>query len=344
MKDILSFRKFLRMTLSRSVLRLNLLVVGLLSLGTLGYMIIERWSVIDSLYMVVITLTTVGFGEVQPLSPAGRLFTIILMLFGIGVLAYAFRTFFEYIFTSDFAGTIRRRRVIQEIDKLDNHIIICGYGRVGKSAVDSLKDSGRALVVIEVIEELAQAAREDGMLVIEGDATKDEILMQSGIERAWGLIVCTGEDSLNLFIVLSSRSLNKDLYIVVRGIDAENEGKMRRAGADRVVSPYQIGGKHMANIIIRPHVTDFFDVVTLEGGIELWIEELRIERGSPLISQTVGDADVRRRTGVTLVALLPSSGGDALIPDAQTVLNMGDELIVLGTREQLAKLEELTGS
>ncbi|MEM7335442.1 MAG: potassium channel protein [Chloroflexota bacterium] len=332
------------MKLSRQVIRLSILIFIILFLGTLGYMLIEGWTLIDSLYMVVITMTTVGFGEVQPLSQAGRLFTIALMFSGIGVVAYVFSSFFEYIFTGDFAGTLRRRRVSQEIDKLDNHIVICGYGRVGRSAVSSLKESGRKIVVIEVKDNLVQAAREDGLLVLEGDATHDEVLIQAGIERAWGLIVCTGQDSLNLFIVLSARSLNKDLYIVVRGIDAENEGKMRRAGADRVVSPYQIGGKHMANIIIRPHVTDFFDVVTLEGGIELWIEELHIEKDSELIGQTVVDADIRKRTGVTLVALIPSSGGDALIPDATTILNFRDELIVLGTRDQLAKLEELTGS
>lgn len=332
------------MKLPRIILKLLAAISTLLIGGTVGYRLIEGWTWIDSLYMVVITMTTVGFGEVQPLSPAGRLFTIGLMLVGISVLAYGFSTILEYVLTADLAGTIRRRRVSQEIEKLQNHIVICGYGRVGRSAVESLRDSGRKLVVIEIKEDLAQLAREDGLLVVAGDATRDEVLIQSGVERAWGLIVCTGQDSLNLFIVLSSRSLNKDLYIVARGIDAENEGKMRRAGADRVVSPYQIGGKHMANIIVRPHVTDFFDVVTLEGGIELWIEELRIEEGSSLIGQTVGQADVRKQTGVTLVALIPHSGDDALIPHAQTMLNLRDELIVLGTREQLARLEELTNS
>lgn len=332
------------MKLPQTVFKLVAATVALMVVGTVGYRVIEGWSYIDSLYMVVITMTTVGFGEVQPLSPTGRLFTIGLMLFGIGVVAYAFGNFFEYVLTADLAGTLRRRRVSQEIEKLSNHIVICGYGRVGKSAVESLQESGRKLVIIELKEALIQAAKEDGLLVVEGDATRDETLIQSGIERAWGLIVCTGQDSLNLFIVLSSRSLNKNLYIVARGIDAENEGKMRRAGADRVVSPYQIGGKHMANIIVRPHVTDFFDVVTLGGGIELWIEELKIEEGSTLIGQTVGQADVRKLTGVTLVALIPSTGEDALIPHAQTMLNLRDELIVLGTREQLAKLEKLTNS
>lgn len=326
----------------RNIFKLIFLIVTLFAFGTVGYMIIEGWSLIDALYMVVITMTTVGFGEVNPLSSNGRLFTIGLMLFGIGVLAYGISTFVEYIVTADLAGTLRRRRVSREIDKLENHIVVCGYGRVGRSAVSSLNESGRPMVIVELDEKLIQAAQEENILVVEGDATRDEVLLRAGIERAWGLIVCTGQDSLNLFIVLSSRALNKDLYIVARTIEAENEGKMRRAGADRVVSPYQIGGKHMANIIVRPHVTDFFDVVTLGGGIELWIEELQIMPGSPLVGQTVGEADVRKQTGVTLVALIPHSGEDALIPHAQTRLDARDELIVLGTREQLADLEKLT--
>lgn len=335
---------FSEMQIPKIVLRVVMATLVLLVFGTYGYMLLEGWSFIDSLYMVAITMTTVGFGEVQPLSANGRLFTIGIMLLGVGVFAYGFGTFFEYVLTADVADTLRRRRVLREIEKLKNHIIVCGYGRVGKSAVASLRKSGRDIVIIEIDEKLIQLAKEEGLLVVEGDASRDDVLTEAGILRAWGTIICTGEDSLNLFIVLSARSLNKSLYIVSRSVDAENEKKMRRVGADRVVSPYQIGGKHMANIIIRPHVTDFFDVVTLEGGIELWIEELKIELGSPLIGKTVGEANVRQQTGVTLVALLPHTGEDALIPQANTLLHANDELIVLGTREQLAKLERLTGS
>lgn len=335
---------FIEFNIPRVVLRVVLASTILFIVGTVGYMVIEGWNWIDSLYMVAITMTTVGFGEVEPLSQNGRLFTIGLMLFGISVVAYSFSTFFEYILTADVGETLRRRRVSREIEKLQNHIIVCGYGRVGKSAIATLKESNRDIVIIEIDENHIQIAREEGFLVVEGDASRDEILLQAGIERAWGIIICAGQDSLNLFIVLSARSLNKSLYIVARSVDAENEKKMRRVGADRVVSPYQIGGKHMANIIIRPHVTDFFDVVTLEGGIELWIEELQIKEESPLIGQTVGEANVRHKTGVTLVALLPHTGENALIPDAQTILHANDELIVLGTREQLAELEQLTGS
>lgn len=329
------------MNFRKRVLPLVMLPLILLAVGTVGYVLIEGWSVIDAFYMAAITMTTVGFGEVQPLSSNGRIFTVGLILSGVGVVAYGFSTLLEYILTVDVADRIRRRRVSKEIAKLNNHVIICGYGRVGRSAVTSLFKSPQRIVVIEQNEQLVQEIAERNMLVVEGDASRDETLLQAGIERALGLIVCTGNDSLNLFIVLSARALNSNLYIVARSIDAENEPKMRRAGADRVVSPYQIGGKHMANIILRPHVTDFFDVVTLDGGIELWVEEIKIESGSPFIGKTVGQADVRRQTGVTLVALLPHTGGAAIIPNASTALSAGDELIVLGTREQLAELENM---
>ena len=229
----------------------------------------------------------------------------------------------------------------REIEKLRDHVIVCGYGRVGQSAATGLKNGTRPVVVIDKSSERLADANADGLTIIEGDASHDETLMQAGIERAWGIIICTGEDSLNLFIVLSARSLNPDLFIVTRSIDSENEPKMRRAGANRVVSPYQIGGKHMANIMTRPHVTDFFDVVTLDGGIELWVEELVIPQDSPMVGQTVGEADIRRRTGVTLVALLRDGGEQSIMPDAKTRMEVGDQLIVLGIREQLAALERL---
>ncbi|KAA3664823.1 MAG: TrkA family potassium uptake protein [Chloroflexi bacterium] len=288
-------------------------------------------------------MTTVGFGEVRPLSSNGRLFTIIIIMIGVGVVAYGFSTLLEYVLTADLAETFRRRRMSREIEKLEGHVIVCGYGRVGNSAVEGLKNSNRAVVVVDKeAEKSISGEREGTVFFVEGDASSDEKLIQAGIERAWGIVVCTGEDSLNLFIVLSARSLNPDLYIVTRSINAENERKMRRAGANRVVSPYHIGGKHMANIVIRPHVTDFFDVVTLDGGIELWVEEIVIQKGSQLVGQSVGVADVRRRTGVTLVALLRRAGDAAFMPDADTCMEVGDQLIVLGTREQLAALERLT--
>jgi len=326
----------------KTIIILILAPVLLFLIGITGYMLLEGWNAMEAFYMTAITLTTVGFGEVRPLSDSGRLFTVFLILLGAGSLAYGFSTGIEYLVTVNVTGQFRKRRMMKTIEKLKDHVIVCGYGRVGISAIESLASSQREIVVIERDPQKLEALLDTDLLVVEGDATKDEVLLQAGIDRAWGLIVCTGDDSLNLFIVLSARAISSDLFIVTRSVNAENESKMRRAGANRVVSPYQIGGKHMANIMIRPHVTDFFDVVTLDGGMELWVEELVINPGSTLVGKTVGKADIRRRTGVTLVALLRRDDKAALMPDAETTLAAGDELIVLGTREQLARLESLT--
>lgn len=330
---MLNFRRRLLLILSIPLL--------LFAVGTVGYMLIEGWGFVDAFYMTTISLTTVGFGEVRPLSALGRMFTVFLLLAGVSTVAYGLTTAVELLVAGDFVKQLRRVRMDREIGRMRSHVIVCGYGRVGKSAAASLKDSKRDVVIIESDVARTEEAMHDGFTIVEGDATRDEVLRDAGIDRAWGVIVTSGNDSVNLFIVLSARSMNADLYIVARSVDVENEPKMRRAGADRVVSPYQIGGKHMANIIVRPHVTDFFDVVTLDGGIELWVEEVGISASSVLVGKTVGDADVRRRTGVTLVALLRHTGGAAVMPDASTRLEAGDNLIVLGTREQLAALEEL---
>lgn len=329
-------------SINRRLLTIIFFVFTLLALGTGGYMTIEGWNFNDALYMTTITLTTVGYSEVHPLSASGQIFTIFLIILGVSVIAYSVSILGEYIFSTSFSGELKRRQTKRMIKKMHNHIIICGYGRVGRSAAPTLHDNSRDVVIIDNDPELVVRAQADGFATIQGDAASDDILREAGLEKAWGVVVSTGEDSLNLFIVLSARTLNPDLYIVARAVNAENERKMVRAGADRVVSPYRIGGKHMANIMLRPHVTDFFDVVTLQGGQELWIEELIIADDSTLIGQTVGQANVRRQTGVSLVALTSKTTGQTIVPDANTLLGAGDELIVLGTRDQLAALRELT--
>ncbi|MEZ4594657.1 MAG: potassium channel protein [Chloroflexota bacterium] len=321
--------------MNRRVLALIVIPVLLFAIGTVGYMLIEGWNVFDAFYMTAITLTTVGFGEVRTLTTGGRMFTVALLVAGVAFIAYGL----EYLLTANLGGTWRERRMKRTIENLQNHVIVCGYGRVGQSAITSLLNSKRQVVVIEKDAEKTAVLDTLDLLYLVGDATRDETLQQAGIDRAWGMLVCTGDDSRNLFIVLSARALNSDLYIVTRSVDAENDRKMRRAGANRVVSPYQIGGQHMANIIVRPHVTDFFDVVTLDGGIELWVEELVMGETSPLVGKTVGEANIRQTTGVSIIAMW--RGGRSTIPDAHTLLHANDELIVIGTREQLAKLEKL---
>lgn len=327
----------LPLALSRRVWALMIIPFVLFGFGTAGYMWLEGWSFSDAFFMTAITLTTVGFGEVQPLDDNGRLFTTLLILLGAFYLAFGL----EYLLSASIGGDFRRRRLMREINKLQDHVIVCGYGRVGASAVESLRSSSqREMLVVERDEVRIQLALESGYLVLNGDATDDDVLRQAGIERAWGVLVCGGDDSVNLFVVLSARALNKDLFIIARSTET-NAAKMRLAGANRIVSPYQIGGRHMANIAIRPHVADFLDVVTLDGGRELWMEELVISPNSVLVGQTLAEAEIRKRTNVLLIAILRQDSGATVNPTGDTRLEAGDELILLGTRDQLATLEML---
>jgi voltage-gated potassium channel len=328
----------------RTFVPILVLLVVVFSIGTLGYYLIERWSLLDSLYMTVITLTTVGFGEIQPLSSGGRVFTIVLIFLGVGAVAFGAGRTGEYLLTTDIGRKLRRRQNKLMIEKMHGHVIVCGYGQVGSSATASLIATEREVVVVEIDEEIVDDLREKGQHAILGDATKDEILHLAGIERAYGLMVCGGYEADNLYIVLSARTLNPALVIVARSIDPDGEGKMLRAGADRVVSPYQLGGRFMANVLTRPGVTDFFRLVTLDSGLELWLEELVIEKDSQLAGHTVVEADLRRNTGATLVGLLRQSSGETLKPDETTRLESEDVLIVLGTRDQLAHVQELANS
>jgi len=329
---------------TRKLLLLLLLPVVLLLVGTAGYYLIEGWTLLESFYMTAITLTTVGFKEVRPLSTTGQFFTIVLLFLGVGTLAYALNTAGQYFFEADIGRTLRRRRSKRMIEKLENHMVVCGYGRVGQSAAEILLESSHDIVVIEKDEQVVEQLQSEGMVVVAGDATKDEVLKEAGLDRAHGIMICTGSDTENLFIVLSARTLNPDLNIVARSADTENERKMRRAGANRVVSPYQLGGRFMANILTKPHVTDFLDVVSLDSGLELWLEEVMIAEDSPLAGHTVVEADLRRKTGAILVAMLQRESGTTMIPDENTRLRAGDEMFVLGTREHLKKLEELAGN
>lgn len=334
-------------TPDKRILLLFLLVLAVFLLGTAGYMLLEGWTLIDAAYMTIITLGTVGFGEVHPLSDMGRVFTIVLILLGVSTLAYGLRTVAQFFLEQDYVHQWRQRQVMRKVNELEGHCIICGLGRVGLSTAEALQDSKRPFVAIEKDVDPAILLAYPDMFVIDGDATDDDVLLQAGIARANSIIVTAGDDSVNLFVVLSARSLNPDLFIIARSVAPGNEQKMRLAGADRVVSPYRIGGKHMANIAVRPHVTDFFEIATLDGGVEIWVEELVLHENSTLLGRTVGEIDIRRRFGVTLVALrhyFPAVDGQpervsTTIPDANSCLQAGDEIIVLGTREGLAQLE-----
>lgn len=314
--------------------------LGLIAFGTLGYLIIEGWNVLDAIYMTVITIGSVGYGEVRTLSLSGRIFTIVFIIIGVGTVATSFSFLVETILSAELRGELQAKRMQKTINNLKGHIIICGYGRVGQNATQVLaRDNRRKIVIVDNDPLLIQQLQEEGHLIMEGDATNDDILRKAGIDRAWGLIVASGEDSVNLFIVVSARALNPDLTIVARSSRAENEDKMVQAGANRVVSPYNIGGMRMANSLMRPHLTEFIEELTIGAGLELWLEEMLIEANSNLINQTVAQLNLRQRTGVTLLAILRGNG--ILTPDADTHLQKDDQVILIGTRQQLDRLERL---
>lgn len=318
-------------------------IVGVFMIGVVGYVLIEGWTVIDALYMTAITLTTVGFGEIQPLSDLGRLFTIFLMLIGISTVAYGASIVGQYVLNVSLNQFARERRMKREIADLSGHFVICGYGRVGQTAAKGLVHDGKRIVVIDQNEEMLARQKDanPNLLFLVGDSTNDDTLLEAGLERAAGLLVSTGNDSDNLFVVLSARALREDILIVVRSSLEQNEKKMLRAGADRVISPYQIGGQQMANIALRPELVDMLDVVTTKEGIDLFLQDLILPSHSPLVGQTLRESEIRHKTGVTVV-LIGREGEEPLTsPGADMILKEGDHLVVVGRGDQVAALIEL---
>lgn len=318
-------------------------VVGVFMIGVVGYVMLEGWTVVDALYMTAITLSTVGFGEIHPLSPIGRIFTVFLMFIGIGTVAFGASVVGQYVLNVSLNQFARERRMKREIADLSGHFVICGYGRVGQTAVQGLRHDGKRVVVIDQNDELLERLKEDdpNLLYIVGDSTDDDTLLEAGLKHAAGLLVCTGNDSDNLFVVLSARALHEEILIVVRSSRKQNEKKMLRAGANRVISPYQIGGQQMANIALRPELVDMLDVVTTREGIDLFMQDLVLPANSPLVGRSLRESEIRHKTGVTVV-LIGREGEEPLTsPGADMVLEEGDHLVVVGRGDQVSALTEL---
>lgn len=323
--------------------RFGIVLLVLAMAGTGGYMLIERWPIIDSFYMMVITLSTVGFTEVRPLSPGGRLFTSALIVAGVGSVAYLFGTVSQYIVGGELTGSLRRNRMQRNLDAMDRHYIICGFGRVGQQVLDDLKRRQRACVVIDEAAEPLDTI-EDDVPYIHGDAAEDEVLRRAGVERARGLVAATGDDPTNLFVTLTAFTLNNQLSIVARANHPSTEPKLLRAGATHVISPYRISGRRIATQLLYPSVTDFLDIVMHSGELELWLEEVDVHDGSDLHQKTVAEANVRQRTGSNILAVRRHEEGTMLTnPAGDLRFEPGDVIIALGTRPQLAKLAELAG-
>lgn len=325
----------------RRALALFLIVIVV---GAAGYYLIEYprgWSLLDAIYMAVITVSTVGFTEVHEPGDAGRVFTIILILVGVGSFAYLATSVANYLIAGELQGLWSQRRMDKRVAELKDHFIVCAFGRMGSQVADEFKRQRQPLVVIEPGEEASQRASAAGHLIVLGDAGDDNVLRRAGVERARGVVTCLDSDAGNLMVVLSARALNAKLFIVARTNDHHTTSKLMAAGANRVLWPYGLSGRRMAQMALRPNVVEFLEFVMHDEELELWLEEVTIALGSPLEGTAIGLAEVRGKTGAMLVAIRQRTGKMIVAPQPETVLSAGDIAVALGTREQLQRLRAM---
>ncbi|MFC1947112.1 potassium channel family protein [Chloroflexota bacterium] len=324
---------------------LHKVVWGILALlatiitGTIGYEVIEGWSFLDSIYMTITTITTVGYSEVHPLSDPGRIFSIFLILGGMGGAFYALTGIITYIVEGNIRATLGRRRMENKITQLKDHFILCGFGRVGEEIASIFKEEEVPFVVIDNRPECTARAEQAGYLYVEGDATSDEILKEAGIEKARGLVAALGSDIDNTYITLSARGLFPSIFITARASDSEAEKKLRRIGANRIVSPNIIGARRLAMLALRPTVMDFLDTITRRRGPELQMENVAIDSNSTLNGLTI--EDIRRCSRATILALNKKTGILVPNPSGEELVTAGDSLIIMGTSDQLNTLEKV---
>lgn len=323
-------------------LTLPLIAIFLVTLfGVVGYMLIEGWSFLDALYMTVITFATIGYGETHPLSQSGRLFTIVLIVIGLGVVAVIFTAITQKIVQRQFVLVFNQKKMFDAINKLRGHTIICGYGRLARIAAAELKRADTPLVLIERDPTRAAEARSSGYLVVEGDATIEDVLLTAGLQRAESVVSLLPKDSDNLYVILTSREIGPDLYILSRAEDEAGEKRLRRAGASRLMSPYRIGGHKIAEGLLRPHVTDFLDLASAGSHSHFQIEEIQIPNQSPLIGVSLRDAELRKKTNVIVAAIISKIGEMSFNPAGDTIIEGGATFIALGKRPELTLLENL---
>ena len=316
-----------------------LIVIG--GIGVVGYYAIEGWTLLEGAYMVVITLFTIGFEEVHQLSPAGMVFTVFLIISGVGTAVYIAGQAVEIIVEGEIFGYQRKKRMDKEIAGMKGHYIICGYGRVGHEVAQAFQAAKVPFVVIDPKPATAEELEFHSAPNIIGDATSDTTLMRAGIERAIGLVACSDSDVANVYVTLSARALNPNLFIVARAGFRDTEKKLTTAGANRVISPYFIAGRRMAAMAAHPVTSDFLDLVTHGGQVEFSLHEIAIPPDSPLDSKSLGEADIRGTTGTTILAIRRSDGSFDLQPNSSSKVRGGDILVVLGTLEQAERLEKL---
>jgi voltage-gated potassium channel len=328
-------------SLKQRVILIAALLPAILCTGTIGFRVIERYSLFDAFYMTLITVTTVGYQEVHPLSHAGKVFNSFLILFGVSAVFFAVGVMTQTIIELELQDRYGKRRTRRMIAALKNHYIVCGFGRVGRNAAYELQRAKAPFVIVDRSEQRVERATSGGMLAIVADATRDECLREAGILEAQGLIAALPSDAENLFIILSAKTLNTRLKVVTRASEEEAEEKLRRAGADTVFAPYTMAGQRLAQALIRPHVVKFLDFATSQVGPNIVMEQIRVEARTGFPARTLTTLQSCRDLGIIVLALRKPDGQMVFNPPPETTIAANDYLIVLGDQDDLERLERI---
>ena len=316
---------------------------SLVSIGTVGYMLLEQLNPLEALYMTIITISTVGFQEVTSLTVSGRILTMFIILAGLGTVAYTFTSISSYVLEGEFNKQLRRRRMENKVSNLRDHYIICGSGKTGTVVISQFLERKVPFIVIEVDEERVRLLEEQGILCLQGSASDEELLEKARIKSAKGLIVCLANDADSVFTVLTARQMNAKLYIVSRAFDPNAHRKLLHAGANNTISPDELGGTRLAALVLKPAVVSFIDIITRFGELNFDLEEVDVATGSNFVGKNLKQTGIREKTGLIVMAI-KRQGMESLIfnPDNKELLREGDKMIVLGNTEQIEALRTLS--
>ncbi|WP_028582346.1 potassium channel family protein [Desulfogranum japonicum] len=325
----------------RKVTVISLLFILLLLGGTVGYMFLENTGFWEGMYLTIITVFTVGYGDIVPIHAGGKVFTVFLVITSVSFVMYTFSKITETMIEGELRGIFRRRKMTHQVSRLRDHYIVCGFGRIGREICKILEEHNREFVVIEKEEEVIHDIEASGYLAYQGEASDDDVLLAAGIKRARGLVSVVSTDADNLYITLTARGINPNLYIMTRSSGTPGvETKLMRAGASKVISPYSIGAKRMAHLIVRPTVSDFIDLTMGAGELDLMMEELKVSHDSALVEKNLIDAEIRKKYDVIVVAIKHEDGTMEFNPKPTTIIRAEDILIVLGSYEDIIGLSK----